>query len=155
MARKSIFDCDSIFKEKESTREKIVYDDDWFTFGSELPSDKKDAVPKNLSISVTVSKIDKSRPKNGKRNASHDMKLDDKSILKVKKTNMPTIKVISNGQDRQAVSSDKQSKEYKILKEIGRGTYGSVYKAKLENNDTIAVKRLICKLDQPHTVKSN
>lgn len=147
MATKSKFDCDSIDTPETSNREQIVYDEDIFSFGTELPSDKFDAASKNVSISVSYSPSD--RRKNGKRKA---LELNDGPLFKARELNIPTIEVTSNGVTRQAVTNNEKRAEYEILKKIGNGTYGNVYKARLNNKDVIAIKRITCKLNRPHTV---
>ncbi|XP_055315802.1 cyclin-dependent kinase 9-like [Sitodiplosis mosellana] len=151
MATKSIFDCESLDAHSdEPKRQQITYDDDLFGFGYEMV-DEVDASPKNVSISVTFAQDAVNGRKNGKRKARVMSEFERGRLFKVAKTNVPSIKVSTNGSSRRTVETESPSKDYKLLREIGCGTYGKVYKAVWNSTkEVIAIKRLICKLNVPH-----
>lgn len=152
MATKSIFDCDSLDARNEPQRQQVTYDDDVFEFGCEV-ADEIDAAPKNVSISVTFDQNgDKSR-KNGKRKAHDNFELENGRVYKVVKKYVPSIKVSTNGTSRRAVEANSHTEDYDLLKEIGCGTYGRVYKARWNpTQEVIAIKRLTCKMNVPYWV---
>lgn len=161
MATKSIFDCENLDARSPPERQQITYDDeDIFGFGCE-EANEIDAAPKNVSISVTFGQDENNGQKNGKRKARDITKLDNGRMFKVAKTNVPSIKVTSNGAVRRAVESgtcdEDEDEDYTMLKKIGSGTYGTVYKARWKlqgklSNDVIAIKRIVCKMSGPRAV---
>lgn len=152
MAEPSIFDCAELSPTNEPTRKLVSYDDDdLFTFGSVSPFDKIDNASQNVSIRVTVNNG------NGKRNIKR--KTDgtlagSNGFSKKQKLNATNDKVTkTNGTVQRSVEKHSNSSEYDFLEMIGNGTYGRVYRARLNaTNEVIAVKRLECKLNTAHTV---
>lgn len=155
MATKSIFDCDTLDVRSQPKRQQIAYDDDdlfGFGFGCE-EADETDASPKNVSISVTFTHDANDGRKNGKRKAHNISELENERIFKMAKKNAPIVKMVSNGKSQKTECDSHVEEEYKLLLEIGCGTYGRVYKAQWNvTKEVIAIKRLICKLDGPHAV---
>lgn len=144
MATRSIFDCDSP-PTNQPSRELVSYDDDdLFTFGGAMPNDEINSATQNVSISVTVDST-----KRCIKRKSHNVP---------KPTNGYTKKRIVNTQNKpngtapRKYDNDPSSGEYHLLKEIGSGTYGQVYKAELQNKVVIAVKRLHINLNSPNLV---
>lgn len=141
MATKSIFDCDELNERNVPAREQITYDDDLFAFGIDA-TDEVDKVPQNVSISTKLTQ-------NGKRKANHS-NVENGRIFKAAKLN---IQVTANGGTRKATKTHERNDEYDLGKEIGSGTYGRVYKAKLHgSNEVIAIKRMTCKLNTENSV---
>lgn len=154
MATKSIFDCESLDAQSQPERQQIIYDDDdLFGFGCDQ-TDEINAVPRNVSISVTFAHDEDNGRKNGKRKAKNISKFENGRVFKVAKKNVPSIKVVTNGKTRRAVENNGRAEEdYELLHEIGCGTYGRVYKAKWKITDeVIAIKRLVCKMTGPYAV---
>lgn len=151
MATKSIFDCDELDARHQPTRQQITYDDDdWLAFGD--ATDQVDKPLNNVSISVSFTPIDDNRMKNGKRKANIS-RLENGRIFKAAKLNVQNITVTANGASRKAAKTNKNTDEYELLREIGSGTYGRVFKAKWNvTNEMIAIKRMICKLNTTSTV---
>lgn len=151
MATRSIFDCDELDARHGPAREQITYDDDWLAFGSDT-TDHMNKTRHNVSISVKFSEIDDSHTKHGKRKANITRQ-ENGRIFKAPKLDLPNIRVTTNGVSRIAAKSNKIANEYELLRKIGSGTYGCVYKAKWNvTNEMIAIKRMICKLNTEHTV---
>lgn len=152
MAKTSIFDCAELSPTNEPTRELVTYDDDdLFTFGNASPADEIDNASRNVSICVTVNNG------NGRRNIKRktDEPLEPSNgFSKKQKSNAPDVHVTKrNGVVQRSVNSHSKSDEYYVGDEIGNGTYGRVYKARLKaTNQDIAVKRLTCKLNTASSV---
>lgn len=155
MATKSIFDCESFDAPQEPTRQLISYDEDLFTFESETGIDEIDSAPTNL-VSISVKIENNGIPKNGKRKGQSMAGPSNGRIFKKPKLDVMNIKVSTNGRYREVVESNSKSDEYTPLGLIGSGTYGKVYEARWNvTGETIAVKRLMCKLHTPDTVGSH
>lgn len=150
MATKSIFDLESVDTRSEPKRQQITYDDDCFEFGCAKEGDEVDAAPKNVSISVSFDPNEVNGRKNGKRKA-RTAELDRERAFKVAKTNGGT-----NGANRRDVEPETPSEQYELIREIGCGTYGKVYKARWNSTkEIIAIKRFKCKLNVQNVVIFN
>lgn len=158
MAAKSIFDCE-FEASSQSTRQLISYDEDLFAFDSETATDDVDGTPTNLNVSVTIDCRNANR--NGKRKANFELEKPNGTARKKSKSDLLNIKVSTNGRSRQVfesrtrqvVDGSSHSDEYTPLNIIGCGTYGEVFKARWNTTgETIAVKRLNCKLNTNDTV---
>lgn len=146
MATKSIFDCNSPATHQPS-RQLISYDDDdLFAFGSAMPNDEIDSAPQNVSISVTV---DNSIGKRFIKRKSDDVPRPTNGYNKKQIVNAPNKR---NGTGPRKYDKNPASGEYNLIKQIGCGTYGQVFKAELKSGGVIAVKRLHIKLNSPNTV---
>ncbi|XP_031636299.1 cyclin-dependent kinase 9-like [Contarinia nasturtii] len=151
MATRSIFDCDA---QNELEREQVTYDDDLFDFGLEIPADERVVIPKNVSISETISQNGADNEKRGKRKAHNVPEFRGNNHFKSAKLNVPTIKATANDVPRGRVEFQKKCDEYELLHKIGKGTYGDVYKARYSTGQIIAIKRILCPLDIPNMEKN-
>lgn len=185
MTTMSIFDCGSPDTLDLPRRQLVSYgDDDLFAFESDASSDHDEMnnATKNLRITVT---IDDAGDKNRKRKriatvTDEDDSSDDDAHnsfhhepKKRRISNVPSCSY-SAGASTSTSSSNasakagtqttqKQTKPvksqstepYRLIEEIGSGTYGRVYKGQCtETRVVIAVKRLKCKLNTSNTVNA-
>lgn len=184
MANTSIFDCDSTNTLDLPRRQIISYgdDDDLFAFDCDEPIDydEIDNKAKNLSIRVTIDNTDGENSKR-KRSAAFDSEDDDDNDnaddhvdygqRKKRISNVATCSRSTSTSTSTRSSSAKNGAEtieqhakpvaksqrepYKLIEEIGSGTYGKVYKGRCnETQSVIAIKRLKCKLNTPTTVNT-
>lgn len=150
MAKGSIFDCDGLENSKKRTQ--VVYDEDIFAFG--------DATPIKNEFGTTTSNIKTENIQNGKpaeykqsqRIGKRKIEYQTQSIPKVRKIADPRL---CPRRDIGSMELLNPPTKYTLLKLMGKGTYGEVHQAQM--NDTkkiIAVKRMIVQLNRQTTVRS-
>lgn len=150
MAARSIFDCGDV---EVGGRPQIIYDDeDLFAFGSPTPVDEADCAPKNVSISISNVQGNDGERTNSKRKAHEMAASQGAKRFRTAHHKVPNIQITANG--RRTVNNTTSHDQYVLEKEIGRGTYGIVYRARLTaTNEAVAVKRLTCQLNTKDTVR--
>lgn len=183
MAKASIFDCDAVGALDLPRRQLVSYDDDdLFSFGFDASPvhDEIDKVTKSLSIKVTIQNNgdddDKHRKrkrfidydKNGGDNCNEVTAKENsfpepkkKRISNVQSTYRDAAPVASTSRDAMAKPVQKRknttksdTEPYKLGPQIGKGTYGRVYKGYCTQTKTvIAIKQLKCILNTPNTVR--
>lgn len=179
MAQTSIFDCGTPGTLDLPRRQLVKYDDDdLFAFESDASpnNDEIDNGAKNLKIVVT---IDNTATTNNKRKRYDDSEEnednDDDEVVyheskkkrisnvascsssKSNNVNNNTLtKHVAHANEKWAQPKPETDTEpYELMKEIGCGTYGRVFKAQCRATKiVIAVKQLKCKLNTPNTVNA-
>lgn len=173
MANTSIFDCGSPETLDLPRRQIVSYgdDEDIFRFDYDEPGnveiDKNNVTAKKLRFTITVNSTDDANRKQ-KRPAAYNDDVENsfhhhkkhriantKSCSTSTSTSSKT-KSMENGtktNKNHSKHSKSESEPYKIIKEIGKGTYGKVFIATYSGkNSVIAIKRLTCELHTPNTV---
>lgn len=177
MSTASIFDCGSPSGPLDLPRRELISynDDDIFSFenGDESSSaDKIDRVDNNFRITLTINTGDDNRKRkrvadddnddgndDGNDNIYHEPKKKRISNLASCSGIGSSNAFIRNGEqtiEKHTKATRSDAEPYTLLKEIGQGTYGRVYRAQFNDkkNIVIAIKRIKCKLNAANTVST-
>lgn len=171
MATTSIFDCGDTLQLPR--RQLVSYDDDdLFTFESDASSnqDEVDNAAKNLRFKVTVENSNHKRKRSinsddddGEEEADYNRhwyhESKKKRISNVAScsnstsNNNTTIRRGAQSHEKRTQPRKGEREPYELIREIGQGTYGRVYKGRCtETQAVIAIKRLKCKVNTPNSV---
>lgn len=157
MANKSIFDIEHFDENKiqQSERTQVVYDDDLFAFGETEPCNDSSENTNFLQIKCSNEKADETKQRSkslNKRKFIYNINAQNPNAEPITKRAR-----VSKHQIRNVISQKQQKTdsltEYSLLKLIGKGTYGEVFKGQMnKSRQIIAVKRISVKFNDRQKV---